>query len=354
MRRNVEDEQTIRRYLLDDLSPEERRRLEERLLDDDDDFYEQLQLAEAELTDDYVTGDLSADERARFKESFLSTAAGHEQLRFTELLREHFVADGPLKKTATSEARPPLPWPQRLALMLGLGKPAVGFALACGLIVAVAAAALLGLRAWQLNRRLERLQAQPAPAPAGADSLARLRQELEEESARRESAAQALSREQGLRAGLEQEVARLRAESRSEVAARPPTGRDAGRPTQNPPRGAAGTVLALLLTSGGTRDSGEMKTLPLTREATTARLRLDIGSGDYKSFRAALQDASSKPLLTRGALRPKSTRDGREVIFDVPARLLRGGGDFQVQLSGVTRENVVEEIGRYDFRVVPR
>lgn len=353
MRRDVEDEQTIRRYLLDDLSPEERRRLEERLLDDNDDFYEQLQLAEAELADDYVTGDLSEDERARFKESFLSMPGRYEQLQFTELLRDHFVAGKPLKKRVTAEARPPSSWPQRLALRLGLGRPAVGLALACGLLLAVATAALLGLRAWQLSRRLEPLQAQRPPAPA--ETVARLQQQLEEERAGRESAAQELSREQERRAGLEQEVARLREDGERETAARPPIKRAAERPTQRTPHSPAGTVLALMLTSGGVRESGEWKTLTLTPEAATVRLLLDIGADDYKSFRAALQDADGKSLLTRDALRPESAGGGgRTIVFDVPARLLRGGGDFQVQLSGVTSENVVEGIGHYNFRVVRR
>ncbi|HEX8292878.1 MAG TPA: hypothetical protein VF570_14060 [Pyrinomonadaceae bacterium] len=352
MRREVEDEQIIRRYLLDDLTSEERRRLEERLLDDGDDFYDQLQLAEAELADDYVTGDLSEDERARFKQSFLSTPGRYEQLRFTELLRGHFAADEPLKKTVTDEVRPSPSWPQRLALLLGLGQPAVGFALACGLILAVAAAALLGVRAWQLNRTLEQLRAQQTPAPVSADAAAQHQRQLEEETARRDSIAQELARERERRAGLEQEVAQLREGGRGEKAARPPTEHAAGRPEQPTPRGSAGTVLALLLTSGAVRESGEQKTLALTPEAATVRLRLDVAADDYKGFRAALQDADGKSLLTRGGLSNKSARAGSVVIFDVPARLLREGGDFQVQLSGVTRQNVVEEIGRYYFRVV--
>jgi hypothetical protein len=354
VRRDFENEQTTRRYLLDDLSTEERRRLEERLLDDGDDFYEQLQLAEAELADDYVTGDLSDDERARFEESFLSTPGRHEQLRFTELLRGHFAADEPLKKTVKAEARPASSWPQKFALLLGLGRPAAGFALACCLLLAVATAALLGLRAWQLSRRLEQLQARQAPTPTGADADARLRQQLEEERARRESAAQELAREQERRAGLEQEVARLREDGRRESAAKPPTGRDAERPTQQTPRSPAGTVLGLFLTSGGVRDSGEWETLTLTPKATIVRLRLDIGTDDYKSFRATLMNAEGKSLLTSGALRPKSARGGRVIVFTVPASLLADGGDFQAQLSGVTRENVEDKIGTYYFRILRR
>lgn len=350
VKRDVEDEQAIRRFLLDDLTPEERQRLEERLLDDGDDFFEQVQIAEAELTDDYVTSDLSDDERARFRELSLSTPGRYEQLWFTALLREHFADDEPLKKTVKGEVRPPSSWLEKLSLFLGFGRPAVGFALACGLMLAVAMAALLGLRAWQLSRRLDQLRAQQPPVPADADALARLQQQLKEEGARRESAAQELAREQERRAGLEQEVARLREGGRGETASRPPTERAAGRPTRQPPRSPVGPVLGLMLISGGVRESGELETLTLTPEAATVQLRLDISAGDYKSFRAALQDADGKSLLTKAALRLRLTRTGFVVVFDVPARLL-GDGDYRVQLSGVTVEGITEEVATYNFRV---
>jgi hypothetical protein len=354
VRRAVEDEQTIRRYLLDDLTPEEQRRLEERLLDDKDDFFEQLQLVEAELADDYVTGDLSDDERARFTESFPSTPGRYRQLMFTELLRGHFAAAAPLKKTLTAKARPLSSWPQKLSMLLGLDRPAVGFALACGLLVAITAAVLLGLSAWRLSRRLDELRAQQSPTPINADAVARLQQQLAEERARRESATEELARERERRAGPEQDIAWKREGGRRETAASSLTGSASERPTQHAQRSTAGAVLSLMLTSGTIREAGEYKTLTLTPKAAIVRLRLDIGADDYKSLRVALQDSDGKSLLTRDGLRPKPARGGRVIVFDVPVRFLAGGGDFQVQLSGVTRENVIEGISRYDFRVVRR
>lgn len=353
MRRDVEDEQTIRRYLLDDLPPQERRRLEERLLDDDDDFFEQLQLAEAELADDYVTGEVSEDDRARFDEAFLFSPERHEQLRFAELLREHFAAK-PLEKTVAGEARTRPSWLRKFTLLLGLDSPAVSFALACGLILAVSLAAWFGFRASQLSGRLEQLQAQQQPAPsADPDALARLQRQLEEERARRESAAQERAREQDMRARLEQELSRLKAGGQGETAAVKPTPeRGVERPARPAQPAPGGRVLAVTLLSGGVRESGETKTERLTPAVVTVRLRLDIGAGDYRSYRATLQDAEEKSLLSSGALPLQSGRGSRAVVFDVPARLFGNGGDFQVVLNGVTREGAVEEIDRYSFRTV--
>lgn len=354
MKRTVEDDQILRRYLLDDLAPDERRWLEECLLDDGNDFIEQLQMAEEELADDYVTGELSEADRARFAEFFLSTLERHEQLRFADTLRGYLSATEPLKKMVTDE--PPLrpSWLQRLSLLLGFNRPAVGFALSCGLILAVSVAVRLGLRASRLRLQLDHLQSQQTPPPDIPDALARLQQQLAEERARRESAAQELAREQVLRAEVEQELARLRAGGASETAdANPPPGRVV-KPTPQPdPRGPITRVLAVALTSGSVRGPSETKALRLTPATTTVRLRLDVAADDYKHYRAALETAEGESLLARDVPRPKTSRGGRAVIFDVPAKLLEAGGDFQLRLSGVTHGNTAENVGSYYFRVQP-
>lgn len=353
MRRDIEDEQTIRRYLLDDLTPEGRRRVEERLLDDGDDFVDRMQLAETELIDDYVTGELSEDDRVRFRNAFLFSPERHEQLRFTELLREHFAATEPSKKTVTGEGRTHASWLQKLTLLLGLDRPAVGFTLACGLLLVAGVATWLGLRVWQLRSRLDQLQAQQTSPAADPDAFARLQAQLNEERARRESAAQELAREQDERAGLEQELSRLKAGGQGETAAATPTPeRGTVHPTQPVPRSPAGSILAFTLLSGGVRGSGETRPLNLTPGVVIVRLRLDIGAGEHRSFHATLEDADGKSLHARGALRPQSARASRVIVFDVPARIFGKGGDFQVLLSGVTREGAVEVLDRYSFRIV--
>jgi hypothetical protein len=350
VRLEAEDQQTIRRYLLDDVAPEERRRLEERLLDDGDDFFDQLQLAEWELVDDYVTGNLSEAERARFREAFLSTSERHEQLRFAELLRSHF-ADAPLKKSVTDEEGAPSSWLRKLARLFSPERPAVGFALACALVLAVCVAAAAGFRAWRLGRRLDELQARQSPA--SAVDQARLEQQLAEERSRREAAAQGLSREQERRAALEDELARMRqggeqGEAAAASTARPP----AARQTAQARRGAASGILALALSSGGvTRDLGERKEARLGAGTKVVRLLLEVGDDDYQSFSAALEDADGKSLLVKDSLLPKTTRGGRTVTFDVLAKRLAGGGDFQLLLSGRTSQGNLEETGRYYFRV---
>lgn len=351
MRQTVEDDLTLKRYLLDDIAPEERRRLEERLLDDQDDFIDQLQIAEAELADDYVAGALSEAERARFAEVFLSTPERREQLRYAETLRDYLSAIEPLKKTVTDKPALRPSWLQRFSLLLGLDRPAAGFALTCGLILALGVAVWLGLRARSLRLQLDSLQTRQTSAPDNPEERARLQQQLAEERTRRESAAQELSREQGLRANLEQELARLRAGGTGEIAEARPAPERIDKPTPpTKPRGPVARVLAITLTSGAVRELGETKELRLKPTTTTVRLRLDIGADDFKHYRAALETAEGEQLLSKDTLRPRTRRGSRRVVLDVPARLLEAG-DFQLRLSGVTDANVAENVGSYYFRV---
>lgn len=74
-----EEENTIKRYLLDDATPEERQRVEERLLEDDD-YGELLLLIEDELTDDYASGALGEREQSLFVRNFLLTPHRRENL----------------------------------------------------------------------------------------------------------------------------------------------------------------------------------------------------------------------------------------------------------------------------------
>jgi hypothetical protein len=353
--REVEDERTVRRYLLDELDPEERQRLEERLLDDGDDFFNQLQLAEEELADDYVTGALSDSERARYTESLLSIPQQYEQARFAETLRSYFASREPAKKNAVVEKRVASSWWQKLAALLGLDRPAVGFSLACALVLAVALSAWLGVRMWRLQDNFDRLQAHQQSSPASVE-IKDLREQLAQERARRDNSAQELLREQEQRASIEQELARLKAGDgvKAVVEKSPPSppAEIAKGTQQTAPRNAR-RVLAVTLTSGLIRESGGMATVNITPNTSVVQLRLDIAADDYKNYRATLENAEGQALLTRTALRARAERNGGLVItFDVPVKLLEGGGNFQVGLVGLPAGSTATEVAKYYFKVV--
>ena len=91
MDQHADSRQALRQYLLGSLPQEDLPGLEERLLTDEGAF-EGLLVEEEELIDDYVAGDLSADERSRFERHFLSTEERRRQLNFALALDRYTSA----------------------------------------------------------------------------------------------------------------------------------------------------------------------------------------------------------------------------------------------------------------------
>lgn len=90
-----DQDQILRRYLLDDVTPEERQLVEDRLLRGDEsglaaeeelDYVDQLLLVEDELIDDYVCEALSTRERELVEKSFFSTSERWQKLKIIQEL----------------------------------------------------------------------------------------------------------------------------------------------------------------------------------------------------------------------------------------------------------------------------
>src|SRR5882672_4863746 len=85
---SAEDRDAIRQYLLRQLSDDEQRIIEQRLLTEDD-LFEELEIAEDELVDEYLAGTLSGKDRGKFADHFLATPEGKQSRRFAEALERY-------------------------------------------------------------------------------------------------------------------------------------------------------------------------------------------------------------------------------------------------------------------------
>jgi len=88
----------IRQYLLGQLEEGQQQVIEQRLLTEDD-LFEELEVAEDELSDEYVADELTPVDRKQFEQYFLSTPERERELRFATDLRQYVA-----KKTARGEA----------------------------------------------------------------------------------------------------------------------------------------------------------------------------------------------------------------------------------------------------------
>lgn len=84
---NSPEQHQLRNYLLGRLDDHGEDQVEQRLLSDDE-FFEELELTESELLDQYVYGRLSEEERVLFEKQLLQTPEQREKLTFAMALKE--------------------------------------------------------------------------------------------------------------------------------------------------------------------------------------------------------------------------------------------------------------------------
>lgn len=82
---NTDDKTLLRQYLLGELSDADEEKVEVRLLEDDA-YFEELEVVESELMDEYVQNKVSADERAKLERRLLNSKRQQQKLAFASAL----------------------------------------------------------------------------------------------------------------------------------------------------------------------------------------------------------------------------------------------------------------------------
>lgn len=325
MSRQRENKDSIRRYLLGEMSEQERERIEQRLLSDDD-FYQQLLINEDDLVDEFVADALPEQERVKFSQRFLQVPQLRQDVKFAMALRKHVLEAAPQAPVAVTPRVSLLDWLRKLFM-----QPVLGISLTVALLALVLLAVWLAAQNSRLRKQVEQLQATQTPTPIS-------RQDLEEQLAAERLRSEKLSdelREQERR----MEEARKIQETKEESP--PPTRKDP------PLRNAA--VVAFTLTPGLVRESGSLKKLSVPPGTSELLIRLDLAEGDYQSYRVVLKTLDGRELLSRQGLRAAS--GGKYVPVSIPAQLI-SPNDYQILLLGVTPSGEAEDISSYYFRVL--
>lgn len=112
MAQDSNDRVTIREYLLGQLADLQRQDLEHRLVSDDPAF-EELLVAEDELIDAYLKGELDAEQKGLFESVFLGTSERQEKLRFGRAFM-NYVSTQTAEKAVAQVVRPAPGWRSQL------------------------------------------------------------------------------------------------------------------------------------------------------------------------------------------------------------------------------------------------
>jgi hypothetical protein len=321
------NDQTLIHYLLGELPAEEQAQIEERLFTDDECF-QQARALQAELTDNYVRGKLSAHERRQYETRFLTTTTGRADTTFARALTQ--VLEEAEPKVAPAIVTEPKPsfW-ESIAAFFRVP--------AFGLGVALASLLLLTLGGFWFYQQSQRLQTEVQQANAAREAEARRQKELQDEIARANARNEELSKQL-------QQAQQEREQARQEL------------PTTKPSaaQGTANTLLSFLLVPGLVRGDNQREriTIPLTTGRIQMQLDLDQ-SDNYPSYRAELRTRRGQLIHQQSKLVPRVTAIGKAVFFVAPAQGLRNG-DYEVALFGVTAAGAVEEANYYRFTAVRR
>jgi hypothetical protein len=307
MRTERVDELLLARYLLGNLTEEEQVQVEDRAFADRD-YMGALNAVEADLIDDYVSGELAQADRRAFESRFLTSPQRRSKVEFAQALAK-----------VTAEAEPVASRvPQRPTTWLGLlnpiraWNPAMRFAGALGAVICVAGGSWLVIDNASMRARVLALEAQRHVLELRAQGL---KQEL----------GQAQTRAEGL-------AAQVRNPSMAEG-------------TRTP------LVASLMLMPGLSRAESRVEQLTLGAEAQVARIVIQLETrDDYPRFRAELRSRSGRDILSLSALHPRRATTGNSVSMDVPASAL-GGGEYELALKGLPDGRAAEDVGYYYFRV---
>lgn len=316
---------SIRRYLLGELSEHEREQVEQRLMSDDD-LYQRLLLAEDDLIDEYVSGKLSNRDRAKFSGRFLQVPELRQDVRSIMVLRKHALETDPKVTKVQSPTAPSFSlfdWLRKFFM-----RPAVGVALASVLVAVWLAAQNL-----QLRKQVEQLKAQETTQPSTQPEL---REELAAERLRNEQLSAELRRQQELLAEESRKLQQAREQQLPTPIPKPDS------------RSGIPAVFAFTLGTGAVRESGQFKKVSVPPGTREVRIRLDLATAEYRSYRAVLQTVDGREMLTSQGLRAGR---GMFVQLHILAKLLTPG-DYQIRLSGMNPSGEAEEIDSYYFRVL--
>lgn len=309
-----------REFLLGRLSEETRSRFEESFFDDDE-LFEQIEIAEDELIDDYLRNELSAADRAYFERTLLRSPRIAERVRVAGALAG--VTD-PVPAVVQPAPQPSVSPLARFANWLvptSIGGKLAYASFGLILVLGGTGVTLEYLRLREASRKLQ-------------EDRAALEQKV-----------------QDLTTQNNQDLNRLNTELKSQQAENARLAGELERQLDRPVQSIA--TFALTLFSGGNRSIGGGDTFRL--QATPARFQFNLllEADDYRSYRAVVSSVSGKQIATFSNLNSRTSGKHKLVSFRLSSTRFTPD-DYVVDLTGIKASGQEESLRGYTFRVLPK
>ncbi len=316
---NISD-QKLKSYFLGALAVEEAERLEEQCAADAE-LTEQANIVESELADDYLRGNLSADERRFFEENYLTTDARREKLRLAGNLWK--VAN---ENRLTDEKSAPSFWEKLSANYRTLAFGGLAAAIIFG---------AFGLLWLNSNKNPEIARQENINQAINSEVQNQLTEALQNANVVNQS----------LDIGVKYSNNNVNsAERNSQKNTAPkPTATPEIKSTPKPIEPPAPTLATFTLFPGTLRSEGE-QSIKISPNTTKINLRLTLpkDAAKYKNYRATLKTADGETVFTSPNLKSLNLSTSAGKIAN---------GTYIVFLEGRNAQNPAESIAEYTFRV---
>jgi hypothetical protein len=316
-------------YLLGSLPEAEAERLDELSIIDPE-FAAALSVAERDLIDSYVHGELEGSALAQFRSHYLASPLRRERVEFAEALQifveKNSAAVVESDRTDRNAKHDRVRWFPALSLFKQ--RWAWQWSLAAATVLLLIAAGWLGIE--NLRLRQHALQAE-----ARRTELLQREQALEKEVAAQHTAnsdsEQELARLRGERERLDQELAKAKSGG-----------------TVEPARSEATVALVLAPPLRGT---AQIPNVSLRSGTGFVSIQLQLEAADYPAYRIALIDpAGSHTLWRSGDLKARGKSSAKVIGVKFGAALLKRQ-NYILRVTGIPESGGAEIVSDYAFRV---
>ncbi|MEP6850062.1 MAG: hypothetical protein ABI999_14480 [Acidobacteriota bacterium] len=325
---NSNDNQTLFAYLLGGLPDSESERLDEMTFTDGE-FAEAVKIAEKDLVDSYVGGELSGQMLEQFESHYMASPLRREKVVFARALNKFasHAGNAPDPTPApllVAETKPSSGWFKELLESLGLlGGGNRGFAFA-------AAAAILLLLlggGWLIFRGLA--EKRTSDIATGVNKIEN----------------PPLPTATPFPAATSVPITVPTPNTKPTISPTPevtPTPKRTVEPSQ--------PMVAMFVLPAPLRGAGQLTQVKLEPETQFAQFSMGLESNNYPSYRVELHAAGGGPVLWSSG-KILSRGKAASITTKVPTKLLRSQ-IYAFTVSGVTAAGTAENIGDYSFRVM--
>lgn len=310
------------KFLLGKLSEEENLKIEQSFFDDKK-MFEDILIAENDLIDAYVAGNLSAQDRIRFENRLLLNPKQQQRVRFAKTLVNYVSSRTLPLENSVSPAKPS--WTSVISRIIS-NKPMLSLAFAATAFIFFAGVIWLTLDKQSSSiGQPDEVSVLQNPQAAQAN----------ENSRKIDDRDRAVSKSKSENASVQRDAAeRKTRQTKPQLAQKKETP----------------TVFSFVLSPVLTRDGGSSQKVAVPANADVVKFELKVEQSDFSAYHAALETVEGNQVWKSYKIKPQK---GKNVInVSIPAKLLKRA-DYILALKGVKKDGTNERAADYAFTIAP-